>query len=101
MGPQRTSALRERDNASGEDISATLFPGDKMKRTSSGFAFSTDNDLNIMLRRIYNRKLAIHTATLSETGDTTIRLCDVLPGSWKAPQYKKLLPLTLSTYMKL
>lgn len=72
-----------------------------MKRTSSGSAFPTNNDLHIMLRRLSNRELAVYTATLSETGDTTISLRDVLPGSSTAPEYKKLLPLNVSTDMSL
>ena len=88
-------------NASGEETSSTLFPGESMKRTSSGLAFTSDNDLHILLYRIKDRVLTVNTAKIEKTGDTTIWLKSVLPGGSGAPEYKQLLPLKLPSDMTL
>ncbi|KAN0092197.1 hypothetical protein V8E51_018044 [Hyaloscypha variabilis] len=88
-------------NSSGEETSTTLFPGETMKRTSSGLAFSSDNDLHILLYRIKDLVLTVNTTTIEKTGNTTISLRDVLPGGKDAPEYKKLLPLKLPSDMSL
>lgn len=93
-------------NASGEDTSAVMFPGDTMTRSSSGSIITSNNDLHLIVVRVdsLNRRLIVSTATIEKAGDTTLDLSALLPDSPRStvrPSYKQLLTIDLPSDMRL
>ncbi len=89
-------------NSSGEDTSAVMFPGDTMRRRSSGSVVFSNNDLHIIAVRIdSSNRLIISTAEVTESGNSTVNLSTVLPGGYFAPTYKQLLALKLPSAMRI
>jgi hypothetical protein len=98
-------------NSTGNEMAMAMFPGDTMKRTSSGSFAWSNNDLHIEIVRVQptitplinlsGLRLVASTRTVENIGNDSIQLKNHLPGRASDPLYTERLSIELPSKMRL